>query len=152
MLADNAYNLAADPTKPHANPTCLANVPKFDFAALDQAVATLKQSAKAYDDALAAKGNALCRPKIARACWADARWTLIALCCRKRACPAAQWYKNLIYAPGRFTGYGAKTMPGIREAIEEERSADATKYIGLTAGVLKAYSAQLDKATGLMRE
>ena len=47
--------------------------------------------------------------------------------------PGRPWYKNLIYAPGRFTGYGAKTLPGMREAIEEERWDDATKYIGLTA-------------------
>ena len=36
MLADNVYALAADPTKPHANPTALQEVPKFDFAPLDE--------------------------------------------------------------------------------------------------------------------
>ena len=39
----------------------------------------------------------------------------------------------MIYAPGRFTGYGAKTLPGVREAIEDERWADADTYSELTA-------------------
>ena len=46
MLADNAYILAADPTKPHANPTPLGEVPKFDFGALDSAAAKIKKSAQ----------------------------------------------------------------------------------------------------------
>jgi N-acetylated-alpha-linked acidic dipeptidase len=56
----------------------------------------------------------------------------------------------MITAPGRFTGYGAKTLPGVREAIEEERFDDAVRYIGLTAGALDAYSTRLDDATALL--
>ena len=57
----------------------------------------------------------------------------------------------MIYAPGRFTGYGAKTLPGVREAIEEERWDDATQYIGLTADTINAYSARLDQATAILK-
>ena len=64
--------------------------------------------------------------------------------------PVRPWFKNLIYAPGRFTGYGAKTLPGVREAIEEERFADADRYAKLTADALNAYSVQLDSATALL--
>ncbi len=151
MLADNVFNLGADPTKPHANPIVLAVVPSFDFTSLDQAVAALQQSAKAYDDALAAKGKEIPTADRARllAVTLDLDRTLLS----DAGLPErGNWYKNLIYAPGRFTGYGSKTMAGVRESIEEERWADASKFIGLTAGVLKAYSSQLDKATGLMRE
>ena len=42
-------------------------------------------------------------------------------------------------------------MPGVREAIEEERFDDATQYIGLTAAALKAYAARLDQATALLQ-
>ena len=68
-----------------------------------------------------------------------------------RGLPGRDWYKNTVYAPGRFTGYGAKTLPGVREAIEEERWDDATQYIGLTAGTLNAYSARLDQATAILK-
>jgi N-acetylated-alpha-linked acidic dipeptidase len=64
--------------------------------------------------------------------------------------PGRPWYRNLIYAPGTLTGYGTKTMPGVREGIEQERFDDATRYITLTAGVLNAYSDRLDQATAVL--
>jgi N-acetylated-alpha-linked acidic dipeptidase len=64
--------------------------------------------------------------------------------------PGRGWYKNMITAPGRFTGYGAKTLPGVREAIEEERWDDAVRYIGLIADALNGYSARLDQATAVL--
>ena len=67
------------------------------------------------------------------------------------ACPGRTWYKNLIYAPGRFTGYGAKTLPGVREAIEDQRWGDANRYAKLTADALNAYSDRLDKATAVLK-
>jgi N-acetylated-alpha-linked acidic dipeptidase len=148
MLAANAYNLSADPTKPHANPEPLKPVPNFDFAPLDQAVVGLKKSAAAYDTALAANGAKLTSANRAKllALMQSLDQTLLL----DGGLPGRGWYKNLIYAPGRFTGYGAKTMPGVREAIEDERFDDATKYIGLTAAALKAYAARLDQATALL--
>ena len=64
----------------------------------------------------------------------------------ERGLPGRPWYKHLIYAPGRFTGYGAKTLPGVREAIEERRFDDAKEYVGRTAKVLRDYAARLDQA------
>jgi len=148
-LADNVYALAADPTKPHANPTPLQEVPKFDFAPLDQAEAKLKASAKAYDDALAANGarlSAADRTRLLGLMQSIGQTLLL-----EKGLPFRDWYKNSIYAPGRFTGYGAKTLPGVREAIEEERWADATQYIGLTAGTINAYAARLDEATAVLK-
>jgi N-acetylated-alpha-linked acidic dipeptidase len=64
--------------------------------------------------------------------------------------PGRPWYRNLIYAPGRFTGYGAKTLPGVREAIEEQRWADADRYAALTAQALTRYADKLDGAVHLI--
>ena len=64
--------------------------------------------------------------------------------------PGRPWYQNLVYAPGRFTGYGAKTLPGVREAIEERRFADANTYAELTADALNAYAARLDTAAEII--
>jgi N-acetylated-alpha-linked acidic dipeptidase len=66
--------------------------------------------------------------------------------------PGRDWYKNLIYAPGRYTGYNAKTLPGVREAIEEERWADVDRYAALTGAVLDAYADKLDEGVRLMGE
>ena len=123
--------------------------PKFDFKPLDDATDRLKKSAKAYDDAFASNAAGLS---------ADGRAHLMALMqtidqtlAPDVGLPERPWFKNLIYAPGRFTGYGAKTLPGVREAIEEERWEDANRYITLTAGVLNAYSDRLDQATAVLK-
>ncbi len=65
--------------------------------------------------------------------------------------PGRYWYRNLIYAPGRYTGYEAKTLPGVREAIEDRRWSDADRYAKLTADALNAYSNRLDQATANSR-
>ena len=63
-----------------------------------------------------------------------------------RGLPGREWYQHMIYAPGLHTGYGVKTLPGIREAIEERRWDEANQYIGVVSHVLNAYSARMDRA------
>jgi N-acetylated-alpha-linked acidic dipeptidase len=60
--------------------------------------------------------------------------------------PGRDWYQHMIYAPGAHTGYGVKTLPGIREAIEERRWDEANQYIGVVSRALNAYSTKLDRA------
>jgi N-acetylated-alpha-linked acidic dipeptidase len=145
LLGGNAFALAADPTKPHTNPAPLATSPTTDFAALESAVAKLKTSAAAFDSALSAKGEGLNKAQRAKldAVIRPLDQTML----RPEGLPGRGWYMNMVYAPGRFTGYGAKTLPGVREAIEERRFADAQKYVGITSQALNAYAGELDKAT-----
>lgn len=148
MLRDRAFQLAADPTKSSGLPTALKPVPHFELAPLENAVDRLKTSAKAYDDALASHGAGLPADRLAKlqALMQGLDQTLLT----DVGLPGRPWYKNLIYAPGRFTGYGAKTLPGVREAIEEERWADADRYARLTADALDAYAQRLDEATQVL--
>jgi N-acetylated-alpha-linked acidic dipeptidase len=64
--------------------------------------------------------------------------------------PGRDWYKHLIYAPGLYTGYGVKTLPGVREAIEENHWDQANQYSVLTAAALTAYCDRLDRAAALL--
>jgi N-acetylated-alpha-linked acidic dipeptidase len=148
LLKDGVFSLTADPQKSHADPTALKPVPQIDFAPLDAALTRLKASTKAYDEALAAGGAGLSPD--AKAKLRATMLTLDQTLAPDVGLPVRPWFKNLIYAPGRFTGYGAKTLPGVREAIEEERFDDANKYSKLTADALNAYSDQLDRATGIL--
>jgi len=145
LLRDHAFQLAADPTKSSGLPTPLQPVPHIEFATLEDAVDRLKHSAKAYDDALAQRSAGLSGARLAHVqmLMFDIDQTLAP----DVGLPGRLWYKNLIYAPGRYTGYGAKTLPGVREAIEEQRWADANRYAKITADALNAYSDHLDKAT-----
>jgi N-acetylated-alpha-linked acidic dipeptidase len=68
-----------------------------------------------------------------------------------RGLPGRDWYKHLVYAPGLYTGYGVKTIPGVREAIEQNHWDEANQYAALTAAALGAYCDRLDQAAALMR-
>lgn len=144
LLRDGVFRLASDPLKPVGAPEPEAMTPKFDFAALDGAVETLKHAAAGFDSALAARGASLSQAQRDRLNLQLRDIDQLLL--DERGLPGRPWYKHLIYAPGRFTGYGAKTLPGVREAIEERRFDDAKEYVGRTAKVLRDYAARLDQA------
>jgi N-acetylated-alpha-linked acidic dipeptidase len=148
LLKAGAYGLASDPRRPLLAPSAEASVPPIDLAPLAKAVDRLKQSAKTYDAAVLASGAGLSADKQAKlqAMTRDIDQLLLA----DVGLPFRPWYRNMIYAPGRFTGYGAKTLPGVREAVEEGRWDDAARYAVITAKVLDAYSDRLDQATALI--
>lgn len=144
----NAYAIAHDPTKRKGEVTKLKAVPHFNFAALEDAVDRLQKSAGAYDSALAEKGASL-SPAAKKRLFALAREAEQALMI-KEGLPGRPWFRHSIYAPGTLTGYGVKTLPGVREAIEQERFADADKYAGLTAAAINAYADKLDEGVKTM--
>jgi N-acetylated-alpha-linked acidic dipeptidase len=148
LLRDHAYQLAADPTKPSGLPDAPERAPHVEFAALDDAVDRLKRSARDYDKAFARNGAGLPPDRLARL--QGLMQTIDQTLAPEVGLPGRPWYKNLIYAPGRFTGYGAKTLPGVREAIEEQRWADADRYAALTATALNAYADRLDQARAVL--
>jgi N-acetylated-alpha-linked acidic dipeptidase len=148
MLIAHAFQLEADPTKSSGTPTALQAVPPIDLKSMDAAVAQLVASARAYDGALAQNGGRL--TPAARTRLASLMQPIDQLLAPPAGLPERTWYKNLIYAPGRYTGYGAKTLPGITEAVEEERWIDANTYAHLTADALNAYGVRLDQATAVL--
>ncbi len=147
LLDDDAYKVAADPKKPRAAPARAAEVPYLNFAELDNAVAKLEQAAKAFDIAYA-RLEAVSDPG-AGAAQERVNATLTELeqsLTDSHGLPGREWYQHMVYAPGLHTGYGVKTLPGIREAIEERRWDEANRYIGVVSRALNAYSARLERA------
>jgi N-acetylated-alpha-linked acidic dipeptidase len=146
LLAQKAFALAADPTLPSGPPDRVDTVPALDFTPLETALTRLKASAAAYDAAAATSAGT------GGAAKADLILQSVEQALTdSRGLPGRPWYRHLIYAPGMLTGYGAKTLPGVREAIEGRRWAEATDYIARTAAALNAASAKLDEATGVLR-
>jgi N-acetylated-alpha-linked acidic dipeptidase len=150
LLSNNAYAISADPTISHANPAPLKQVPKFDFSPLDSAVATLTERSKAYDTALTANGAKLSPSQVAKlqGLMGSIEQTLLA----ESGLPGRSWFKNVIYAPGRYIGYGATTLPGVTEAITDERWGDVSASIAFTADALNAYGARLAAATEVLNQ
>jgi N-acetylated-alpha-linked acidic dipeptidase len=66
--------------------------------------------------------------------------------------PRREWYRNQIYAPGLYTGYGVKTLPGVREAAEGKRWEEANQQARRVAQVLRAMCMQVEEATRLLKQ
>lgn len=147
LIADDGFRAAGDPLKPVAAPVPLERTPRLDFGPLEDASDTLTASAARFDAALAkATPSPAVRAKLNTALRDIDQFLL-----NDRGLPTRPWFKNLVYAPGKFTGYGAKTLPGVREAIEERRFADARTFMTLTAAALMAFAGRLDSATALLK-
>ena len=148
LLSGDAFKLASDPRAPVTAPPAATPTPAIELAGLENAVAKLEASAKAFDAAYAAKGAGLspaARARLNASLLGIDQALLIA-----EGLPGRTWYKHALYAPGRFTGYGAKTLPGVREAVEERRFADANSFAGLTAAAIERFAARLDAAKAII--
>ena len=148
LLGDQAFNLVADPKATTRPPPAETPPPSMNFGPLEQAATRLKKSADAYDRALADGTAELPPARTAElnALLQNVDQTLL----DPRGLPGRPWFRNLAYAPGMLTGYGAKTLPGVREAIESRRWSEAQDYIGRTAKVLDDFSSQIDQASSLL--
>jgi N-acetylated-alpha-linked acidic dipeptidase len=151
LLDQNAFALATDPTRRLAAPEREPEVPYLDFSPLDNVMGRLKKSARTYDDAYAKflAGNTKLSPAQRKTLDGLLQGMEGALL-DARGLPGRDWFKHLIYAPGMYTGYGVKTVPGVREAIEQSRWEEANRYTTMTAAVLTAYCDRLDKAAALL--
>jgi N-acetylated-alpha-linked acidic dipeptidase len=152
LLDAHVYQLAADPTETHLPPEREASVPFLNFAPLDNAMLRLKQATKNYDDALGTMVAA------DRQLSTDQQNKLNALLQGMEQAltyvsglPGREWYQHMIYAPGKHTGYGVKTLPGVREAIEQRQWKVAEQYLDVIAEVLNNYSDRMDQATAILK-
>jgi N-acetylated-alpha-linked acidic dipeptidase len=129
LIKSNDFALAADPTKHEQLPVAKDSVPKLDFTALKTAVDTLKKVADklsvSWTAASQANGN---NDKLNKLLYHAEQQLLSA-----DGLPRRPWYRHTIYAPGFYTGYGVKTLPGIREAIEQRNWKEAQDQIGVVA-------------------
>ncbi|TDE18305.1 M28 family metallopeptidase [Dyadobacter psychrotolerans] len=148
LINDNRFQLAADPKKAFVKPEPMKVAPYMNFAPLENALATLEKSASAYTQAAGKTENvpAANLGKLNEILYKTER-TLI----NQEGLPRRPWYKHQIYAPGFYTGYGVKTLPMIREAIEQKNWTEAEQGILRVSEALKSFTAEIDKATALLK-
>jgi N-acetylated-alpha-linked acidic dipeptidase len=151
-IADRTFELAADSRLPFVTPIPKTPVPHLNFAPLENALVRLVAAAKTYDQAATSHLGGSQPLDSAQAQQLD-RILLGAehALTRSQGLPQRPWYQHHLYAPGRYTGYSVKTLPGIREAIEERRYAEAEAQIAIAADVLQTFSAEIERATTLLR-
>ena len=152
LLDMHAYTLDADPTRPLAPPARDSDVPAIDLAPLDQAAKQLKQSAQAFQAAYAKRASTGFDMPAAQQQQLNQQMGVMEQALTDPAgLPGREWFKHFIYAPGMLTGYGVKTVPGVREALEARRWDEANHYAVVTAKVLDRYRTQLDQLTALLK-
>jgi len=159
LIDANAYALAADPTETWVVPERQDDVPYIGFAPVQNALTRLEESAKTYDaavvKALAGHGGQA-SGSMDEASMREHAAILEAVngalvsteraMTREDGLPKRSWFRHQIYAPGFYTGYGVKTLPGIREAIEQREWDEAVRQVDRLAGTLEAVADRIDEA------
>jgi N-acetylated-alpha-linked acidic dipeptidase len=143
-IDDGIYSAVSDPRRPTVTPPKDEVPPFLNFAPLDNAQNAVDRSAQRYSKALkafnSASGSQQLQELNAKLLQAERKLT------NPDGLPRRPWFKHLIYAPGFYTGYGAKTLPGVREGIEEKRYQEAEKEIVRAAKALQDYADAIDSA------
>jgi N-acetylated-alpha-linked acidic dipeptidase len=147
QLDEGVFSATADPTKKSVPPPRATVPPFMNFAPLRNGLEALKNSAQKYQAAFqkaqADGGNALAKASAVNG----------KLMATERALtlpdglPDRNWFQHQIYAPGFYTGYGVKTMPAVREAIEQDKWRLAEQSIAKVGKVLENEAAAIDAAT-----
>ncbi len=146
-LDEGVFKASNDPRHPILAPPREEVPPHLDFAPLDNAADALTRSADRYQRALAgARAKGGLSPEAVTALnqkliEAERRLT------SADGLPRRPWYHYLLFAPGVYTGYAAKTLPGVREAIEQKRWDEANQQIGVLAQALRSEAELLDSAS-----
>jgi N-acetylated-alpha-linked acidic dipeptidase len=135
LIRENKYQQVTDTAKHLFAPLAKSEVPYLDFSPLQNALTGLDTvtvslaARKTLTGAAAAVNKALYQ----------AEQQLL----NDAGLPARSWYKHTLYAPGFYTGYGVKTIPGVREAIEQRRWKEAQEQIGVVAAAINRLSVYL---------
>ena len=145
VISGNNYQLAADPTKTEKLPIRKVEVPFIDFSALQNSLVNLDRSATALSDRIA-KGNI---SSTSLKALNEALYMAEQKLLTSTGLPRRPWYKHTIYAPGFYTGYGVKTMPGVREAIEQRDWKEAQDQIEIAAKAISRLAEHLNNTTKL---
>jgi N-acetylated-alpha-linked acidic dipeptidase len=143
-LNDGVYQAANDPRNPTVAPPAEEIPPYLNFAPLDNAANALSQAAAHYSKALAgAQGKPLPQDRV------NTLNQNLALAERKlisgQGLPRRPWMQHVLYAPGWYTGYSVKTLPGVREAIEQGRYPEADEQIAQAARALQDEAAWIEQ-------
>ena len=148
-LDERVFDAVRDPRAPMAPPTRAEVAPFLNFAPLENGLDSLRKSAARFETALAtAEAKSLTGVRLD-----EVNGILLAVersLTSAEGLPRRPWFRHLLYAPGFYTGYGVKTIPGVREAIEQGDWKEADGEIVRAAERLTAAAGMIAKAAGVL--
>jgi N-acetylated-alpha-linked acidic dipeptidase len=148
QIEEGIFTTLADARRPFRHPVVESVPPSLNFAPLENAATALTQAADRYRKSLEESRSRL-TPEVIRTVnkgliQSERQLTDAA------GLPRRSWYRHLLYAPGYYTGYAVKTMPGVREAIEEKNYTEAEREILRVADALSRTTALINDLTGAL--
>ena len=152
LIREKRFEAVADPTQTYIAPTVEIEVPYINFAPLKNAYAHLKTVSQRFEQAweeLESSGR--------RISLQNAKSLDVLLFKSERALtsqsglPGRPWFTHFVYAPGFYTGYGVKTLPAVREAIEQRAWGEVNSMIEKTASVLRYFADQISQAREILQ-
>lgn len=150
-LDEGVFKATYDPRKPTVAPPREEVPPHLNFAPMQNGGETLARAADRYHKALVQKQGELSDAQAQQLAALNAKLieserTLT----NSEGLPRRPWYKHLLYAPGVYSGYGVKTVPGVREGIEQKRYAEADQEIVRVGKALQDEAALIDAAAQML--
>jgi N-acetylated-alpha-linked acidic dipeptidase len=128
---------------------------KVDMRPVRNAVEALKKAGEAYENAYAAVTRANAAQLVGRKEIVELNKLLLTSeqkLGNTEGLPRREWFKHQMYAPGFYTGYGVKTMPQIREGLEENRFTEAQGGVRTVSAAVNALAAQVNEAVRALQQ
>jgi N-acetylated-alpha-linked acidic dipeptidase len=144
QIEEGVFAAIHDARQPRKAPAIEDVAPAINFAPLENAANALTRAADRYHKAAEATRTRLGADTVRRvnARLIQSEQQLL----DPAGLPGRPWYRHLLYAPGFYTGYAVKTMPGVREGMEQKRYAEAEAQIVRVAAALDRETALIDAA------
>ena len=153
-VEEGVFTATADPEKQYVPPPKEPVPPYLNFAPLDNGVEAYARAAQRYRQAVAklndndgAAWQSPALPAINAKLLLTERTFTVSQGLKERP-----WFKHQIYAPGAYTGYGAKTIPAVREAMEEHKWKDADDGAVIVGQVLMSEASLVDSIAQELEE
>lgn len=147
-LQEGVFTATADPRKPSVPPPVEMVPPYMNFSPMKNAIDVLKRNSERYSKALSdwhAKGSPALSDQSLQQVNADLL-RVSRLFLNEKGLPERPWFKNQIYAPGAYTGYGAKPIAAVREYMDAKKWKEADAQIPQVAQVIESAAAGIGKA------
>ncbi|WP_316738773.1 transferrin receptor-like dimerization domain-containing protein [Pedobacter aquatilis] len=141
LISNGYYQIAADPTDNLAAPVAKKELSELNFGDINLVLDSLKAATAKLNESLKQqldKGESFY--ELNKALYQAEKQLLT-----DTGLPGRPWYKHTIYAPGLYTGYGVKTLPGVREAIEQYNGDEAKAQVAVLLQTLKNLTQNLNQ-------
>ncbi len=146
LVSKNAFELASDPREVFVKPAVKEEIPYLDFSTVQNSLAKLARDIEAFES-VSVEALPTAKQEVLNKAMLVTEQVLTDM----SGLPRRPWFRHQLYAPGFYTGYGVKTLPGIREAVEQKDWKEAQEQIQKLSKTFELMDAHINTLTGLTK-